>query len=123
MPQSHPDAQTLLAAAVDQLEAEVYPTLQGGMRYRTRIVLNVLRVVQRELALGAGFDAQDAAELQKLPGLESGGAEVLTQRIEDGQADLDDPRLVAFLRQSLDRALAINNPRWTRSDAPAKETP
>ncbi len=123
MPQSHPDAQTLLAAAIDQLEAEVYPTLQGAMRYRTRIALNVLRIVQRELALGAGFDAQDAVELQKLPGLESGGAEALTRRIEDGQADLDDPQLVAFLRQSLGRALAINNPRWTRSDAPTKETP
>lgn len=121
MPQLHPDAQTLLGVAIDQLESEVYPTLQGGARYRTRIALNVLRIVQREQSLGARFDAEDAAELQALLGPEGGDAAALVRRIDDGRTQLDDPRLVQFLRDSLGRALAINNPRWTHSDT--KDTP
>ena len=121
MPQRHPDAQTLIGVAVDQLESEVYPTLQGATRYRTRIALNVLRIVQRELALGKGFDLEDAAEVAALPECSDGDDEALARRIEDGQADLDDPQLVHYLRRSLRRALAINNPRWTRGDTPSKE--
>lgn len=129
MPHSHPDAQTLLGVAVDHLEGEVYPTPQGALRYRTRIALNVLRIVQRELVLGAGFDAEDAAELQALLGPHAaasvgvGGAEAMARRLEHGEAALDDPQLVQFLRRSLGRALAINNPRWTRSDTSSKDTP
>lgn len=117
MPRSQPDAPTLLGVAVDYLESEVYPQLAGAERYRTRVALNVLRIVQRELALGPAADRDEAAELQALAGT-SATAGTLAAQIAAGERALDDPQLVAFLRNALRRALAVNNPRWTGADAP-----
>lgn len=122
MPRSQPDAQTLLGVAVDYLEAEVYPKLQGAERYRTRVALNALRIVQRELTLGPAADREEAAQLRALAGAGATN-EQLAAQIAGGERSLDDPQLVAYLRDSLQRALAVNNPRWTRDETKKKETP
>ena len=126
MPKRQPDACTLLRVAIEQLESEIYPQLVGAARYRTRVALNVLHIVERELRLGPALADEELAEVRDFlgdEGADSGqDAEAeLARGITEGRHALDDPRLRALLARSLGRALAINNPRWTQQD-PASAT-
>lgn len=115
MPRSLPDAATLLKAAAKYLEDELLPTLADYHRFQTRVTINVLNTVRRELEL---YDAQAAAERVRLAALLGYDAAVeelnaeLAKRIRSGAIPLDDPALRSHIRQSLADALAINNPRW-----------
>ena len=42
MPQSFPDAKTLLVAATKYMEDELMPTLDGYHRFKVRVTINVL---------------------------------------------------------------------------------
>jgi hypothetical protein len=115
MPRSLPDAATLLNAAAKYLEDELLPTLADYHRFQTRVTINVLNLVRRELDL---YDAQAAAERKRLAAILGYDASVeelnadLARRIRNGALALDDPALRSHIRQSLADALAINNPRW-----------
>ena len=115
MPQSTPKAATLLEAAVKYLESELMPTLDGYHRFQTRVTVNVLNTVRRELELrGAQADAERArlaAMLGHDGDVESLSVE-LAEKIRAGAIAIDDPALRAHVRQSLADALAINNPKW-----------
>jgi hypothetical protein len=115
MPRSMPDAPTLLTAAVKYLEDELLPALDGYHRFKTRVTVNVLNTIRRELELRGG---QAAAERTRLAAILGHDGEVdalsleLSERIRSGAIDLSDPALRAHLRQSVADALAINNPKW-----------
>jgi len=115
MPQSTPKAAILLEAAVKYLESELMPTLDGYHRFQTRVTVNVLNTVRRELELrGAQADAERArlaAMLGHDGDVESLSVE-LAEKIRAGAIAIDDPALRAHVRQSLADALAINNPKW-----------
>ena len=115
MPQSMPDAPTLLSAAVKYLEEELLPALEGYHRFKTRVTVNVLNTIRRELELRG---TQAAAERTRLAAILGHDGEVdelsieLSERIRSGAIDLNDPAMRAHLRQSVADALAINNPKW-----------
>jgi len=115
MPRSMPDAATLLKAAAKYLEDELLPTLADYHRFQTRVTINVLNLVRRELELYGAQSASERASLAAILGhdtvLEELNAE-LANRIRGGAIALDDPVLRSHIRQSLADALAINNPRW-----------
>ncbi|MDQ7998383.1 MAG: DUF6285 domain-containing protein [Pseudomonadota bacterium] len=117
MPAFVPPASTLLQAAADDLERDVLPALAGFPRFRTRVIVNVLRLLTRELALGHAADAAEHARLQALLDTDDDDLPALrtelARRIESGAVDLDDGALVRHLRESLRDALAIDNPVWT----------
>jgi hypothetical protein len=115
MPQSIPKAAVLLEAAVQYLETELMPMLAGYHRFQTRVTVNVLNTVRRELELrGAQADAERARLVAMLG--HDGDVETLSielaERIRAGAISIDDPALRAHVRQSLADALAINNPKW-----------
>ena len=117
MPAFVPSAATLLQAAADDLERDVLPVLAGLPKYRVRIVLNVLRLVTRELEQAPRADAAERERLLSLLG-DSGDAlpglrADLAGRIERGELALDDPALFAHLTAGLREALAIDSPGWT----------
>src|SRR5579863_4925821 len=101
MPDSIPDAPTLLGAAVRYLEDELLPALDGYHRFKTRVTVNVLNTIRRELELRG---AQAAAERTRLATLLGHDGEVdalsleLSDRIRAGTIDLNDPALRAHLR-------------------------
>jgi Domain of unknown function (DUF6285) len=97
---SIPSQAALLAVALQYLESELLPTLEGEHRFKTRLAINALRIVQRESSLGLeqAFKANDALEL--------------ADKIRSGEISIKDPALQAQLKQSLQSALAINNPKW-----------
>ena len=115
MPESIPKAAVLLEAAVKYLETELMPTLAGYHRFQTRVTVNVLNTVRRELELrGSQADAERSRLITMLG--HDGDVEALSielaERIRAGAISIDDPALRAHVRQSLADALAINNPKW-----------
>ena len=116
MPRSIPDAVTLLTAAATYLEQELIPTLSGYHRFQTRVTVNVLNMVRRELELSVGHEAAERTCLAALLGHDAPAdslSQELCELIRSDNIDLNDPALRAHLRQSLAEALAINNPKWT----------
>ena len=117
MPRSKPDADALLDAAGKYLEQELLPTLTGYHRFRTRVTINVLAILRRELALADRHAAAEQARLAALLG-HDGPAEALNdelaEKIRAGGVALDDAALRDHVRRSLAEALAINNPKWPR---------
>ncbi len=117
MPQSLPDAATLLKAAIRYLDEELSPELAGYHRFKTRVTINVLSTIKRELELGASQAADEEARLTNLlghPGILADQNEELTAKIMDGRMGSGDPVLRAHLRATLREALMINNPKWIR---------
>lgn len=115
MPKSMPDAAILLKAAIKYLEDELMPTLEGYHRFQTRVTVNVLSTLRRELELRDTQAESEHARLVAILG-HDGDVETLSrelaERIRSGAIALDDPALRAHVRQSLADALAINNPKW-----------
>jgi hypothetical protein len=114
---SIPSQAALLEVALQYLETDLLPTLEGEHRFKTRLAINALRIVQRE---GASIDQRkvqpedtspkDGSQAAKLPINE----EALAQQIRSGEVSIKDPGLLAQLKQSLEQALAINNPKWLK---------
>jgi hypothetical protein len=116
MPRSIPDASTLLNAAIKYLDEELMPTLSGYHRFQTRVTVNVLNIIRRELERREAHDAAECLRLRALLGHDGALDELndeLCDQIRQNQVDLNDPSLREHLRQSLADALAINNPKWT----------
>ena len=115
MPSSLPNAPTLMKAAIKYLEDELLPELAGYHRFKTRVTINVLATIKRELELSDEHAARERARLVSLLGGEDGvealNAE-LCYRIREGAIAVDDRALREHIRESLREALTINNPRW-----------
>ncbi len=110
-----PDSGQLLQAAVDYLDADLLPTLDGYHRFHLRVCVNALRIVARELAQSAALERSEQRRLEHLLGHEGSVAELnseLTDRIAGGDLPLETPGLAEHLRATLRDALAINNPTW-----------
>jgi hypothetical protein len=115
MPQSFPDAKTLLVAATKYMENELMPTLDGYHRFKVRVTINVLNTIRRELEMCEGQAEAEHARLVAILGHE-GDVETmsreLAERIRAGDFSLDDERLRTHIKQSLSDALSIANPKW-----------
>lgn len=110
-----PDAQALLEASADFLEDELLPNLSGAHRFKTRVTLNVLRIVARELVQGPAADVDEKDRLQRLLQRQGSINELrreLSEAILSGKRSLDDAPLIEHLRATLRDALAIHNPKW-----------
>ena len=120
MPNSRPVATDLLAIVQEYLENAISPQVTGVHQFQLKIVSRVLSTVRRELELGPQADAAEAQRLRSL--LASVGTlEELNTRlaraIRAGDFAVDDPVLLAHLRQANEDALRINHPKWL---APAR---
>jgi len=115
MPRSKPDAEILLQAAAEYLQNELLPTLSGYHSFQTRVTINVLNTVRRELQQSGAMDAAERRRLVALLRREGSLEELndmLVAQIGNGQIGLDDAQLRQHIRSSLEEALSINNPKW-----------
>jgi hypothetical protein len=118
MPRSIPSASTLLNAAVRYLQEELMPTLSGYHRFQTRVTVNVLNIIRRELELGEIHEFEERQRLTALIGHDGPIDELnneLCDLIHADRINLDNPILSNHLRRSLEGALEINNPKWIKS--------
>jgi hypothetical protein len=65
-PHDRPDAAELVAAVREFLERDVLPAAEGRVQFHTRVAVNALNMVERELLEGAVMAAEHQARLGAL---------------------------------------------------------
>lgn len=107
-----PDAATLLTAVAGHLQ-RIQPTLGGALGYQNRVAANLLRILQREFALGPAAQEREQRRLSELL-LANGSTEILNallcQRIRQRELNYGDCRLLDHLDATTLDLLAIDNP-------------
>ena len=108
-PHDMPSAAHLVEAVREFLERDVLPALEGRVQFHTRVAVNVLGMVERELVLGPEQAAQHAAGLAALGVADEAELAALVR----GMA-ADDPRLdevARLVRETVRAKLEVANPR------------
>jgi hypothetical protein len=108
-PHDQPDAAGLVEAVREFLERDVMSATSGRVQFHTRVAINVLGMVERELVAGADQHARHAEGLQRL-GFSSDAD--LAAAIRDGAVDDRLPEIVAFVRSTVRDKLEVANPRY-----------
>jgi hypothetical protein len=104
-----PTAVELVAAVREFLERDVFPSVDGRVQFHTRVAMNALAMVERELELGPAQAAQHDADLASLGVADE--AE-LAAAIRSGALDdrMDDVRDV--VRRTVRAKLEVANPKY-----------
>ncbi|MDY7106303.1 MAG: DUF6285 domain-containing protein [Actinomycetota bacterium] len=131
--QDRPSSAELLEALAELLEDEVLPSVEGPLRYRTLVGLNLTRIVEREIRLSPAQLSGERARLvallgeQPVPGPVSDQVFDLNARLEArlrSQGAVDDPAFTADLLEALEATarekLAVCRPGYDDYD-PATE--
>ncbi|AQZ64109.1 unnamed protein product [[Actinomadura] parvosata subsp. kistnae] len=105
-PHDVPTAADLVAAVRDFLQTDVLPAVEGRVRYHTRVAINVLAMVEREIELGGEQAERHAANLAELGVADD--AE-LAAAVREGRV-ADDDALVRVLEQAVRAKLEVANP-------------
>src|SRR2546421_10659506 len=106
-PHDMPDARALVEAVREFLERDVMAATEGRVRFHTRVAVNVLGMVERELALGPAQAEAHAAALARLGVADEAG---LARAIRDGTLDGRLDEVGAVVRDAVRAKLAVANP-------------
>jgi hypothetical protein len=111
-PHDVPSTGELVEAVREWLQSDVLAATDGRLQYHTRVAINVLSIVERELALGA---THEAAHRDRLRSLGVGDDAALAAAIRAG--DLDDRlgEVRALVWESVRDKLAVANPKYLTS--------
>jgi hypothetical protein len=104
-----PDAGALVEAVREFLERDVMAATEGRVQFHTRVAVNVLGMVEREIALGDAQRERHAEGLQQL-GL-STEAE-LAAAIRSGTLDDRLAEVRAFVTDTVRSKLEVANPKY-----------
>jgi hypothetical protein len=111
--QDRPTAVELLEAIREFLDHDVMEAVEGRVRFHTRVAVNALGMLERELRLGPELDADERERLTDMLGhdadLPTLTAE-LARRIRDGSLDDRRDDVVPAVRDSVRAKLLISNP-------------
>jgi hypothetical protein len=108
-PHDVPTAEQLVESVREWLERDVLPATEGRLQFHARVAVNVLAMVERELALGA---QQSAAHHERLAQLGCADDTELAQRIRDGELDDRLPEVRELVWASVRDKLAVANPKY-----------
>jgi hypothetical protein len=110
-----PTVTELVAAVREYLERDVMTGTEGRIAFHARVAVNVLGMVERELALGSAQDEAEHARLAALLGHE-GTVRALTEElargIRDGSLTASWDDTVAHVRETVRAKLEVANPRY-----------
>lgn len=116
--QDLPTVAELVEAVREFLDAEIFPAVEGRKHFHTRVAVNVLAIVQRELEHGPAADARERARLGTLmPDADGSLAELnleLAARIREDTLGVGRRELLEHLRATVRDKLAIANPKYAR---------
>ncbi len=109
IPHDVPTAAELVEAVREWLERDVMPDVSGRLQFHARVAVNVLAMVERELALGPDQAVAHRARLDQLGALDDAD---LANRIRAG--DLDDrlAEVRELVKASVLDKLSVANPRY-----------
>jgi hypothetical protein len=106
-PHDPPSAAELVAAVRAFLEGDI--GTDSWSRYQLRVATNILRMIEREMALGPGHAASHIAALARLGMADE--AE-LARAIRSGQLDDRRPEVLEVVRQTVAAKLQVANPAY-----------
>jgi hypothetical protein len=113
MTQDRPAAADLVTAVREFLERDVMAATEGRVQFHTRVAVNVLATVARELELGAGFSAAERGRAAAVLG-HDGEPDALERELADairsGRLDDRDDDVRAHVRATVREKLLIANP-------------
>jgi uncharacterized protein DUF6285 len=111
-PHDVPSTAQLVESVREWLEGDVLPATDGRLQFHTRVAINALSIVERELALGP---AHHAAHVDRLRTLGVADDAALAAAIRSGELDdrIDEVRELVWL--SVRDKLAVANPKYLRS--------
>jgi len=113
-PHDSPSAAQLVEAVREFLERDVMAATEGRVQFHTRVAVNVLGMVQRELELGG---AQEAAHGEGLARLGFVSEADLAAAIRAGDVDDRLAEVTAFVRATVEDKLRVANPRYLEGPA------
>jgi len=111
--QDRPTAAELTEAVREFLERDVMPAVDGRVAFHTRVAVNALRMIERELTLAPELDAADHERLRTLLGHDGTIRDLtveLARRIRDGSLDQQRADVVAAVRETVQAKLRVANP-------------
>ena len=108
-PHDIPTAAGLVEAVREFLERDVLDATEGRVRFHTRVAINVLGMVERELSLGSEQAARHAEGLQSLG---VGSEAELAAAIRSGALDDRVDDVTEFLRETVRAKLEVANPKY-----------
>jgi hypothetical protein len=108
-PHDVPTAQELVEAVREFLERDVMTATEGRVQFHARVAVNVLKMVERELAMGGDQADVHAARLATL-GVAS--ERELSEAIASGALDDRLDEVVAVVRATVADKLAVANPAY-----------
>lgn len=108
-PHDRPTAAELVEAVREWLEREVLGATAGRLQFHTRVAVNVLSMVERELELGP---AQESAHRERLAALGVVDDADLAARIRDGSLDDRLEEVRAAVWASVHDKLSVANPNY-----------
>jgi hypothetical protein len=107
-PHDVPSAARLVEAVREFLDRDVMTATEGRIQFHTRVAVNVLRMVERELAVGARQEAAHSLGLARL-GFTS-EAELATAIRAGTIPDEQLPAVTAFVTETVRAKLEVANP-------------
>jgi hypothetical protein len=111
-PHDVPSTGELVEAVREWLQSDVLAATDGRLQYHTRVAINVLSIVERELAMGT---THEKAHLDRLRSLGVADDAALAAAIRSGELDDRLPEVRALVWQSVRDKLAVANPRYLAS--------
>jgi hypothetical protein len=111
-PHDLPTAAQLVESVREWLESDVLAVTDGRLQFHTRVAINTLSIVERELALGT---VQASAHLDRLRTLGFADDAALAAAIRSGELDDRMAEVRALVRQSVADKLAVANPKYLTS--------
>ena len=115
MPTACPKREELIEAVREFVEQEVLPAVDGPLAFNTRVAINVLRIVKRELSMGEAADEAERAGLVELLGRDESREELnraLCEQLRAGERSITGSALRKHLRKTTMAKLAIDNPKY-----------
>jgi hypothetical protein len=110
-PHDRPSAAELLESIREWLERDVLASVEGRLQFHTRVAINSLNIVVRELEMGQGQEVQHRRVLDDLG--KSSDAE-LAQAIRNGEYDNQLPDLLRALAPVIEDKVRVANPQYLR---------
>lgn len=108
-PHDRPTAAELVEAVREFLERDVMAATEGRVQFHTRVAVNVLNTVQRELELGP---AQTTAHRERLDALGFADEAELAAAIRAGDVDDRYDEIKAAVTATVTDKLRVANPKY-----------
>lgn len=110
-PHDRPTAVELLEALREWMERDLLPGVEGRLQFHTRVAINMVNIVAREIALGS---SQEIIHADILHTLGASSDSELASAIKNGEYDSDLLSLLRALRPIVEDKVRVANPKYLR---------